>query len=237
MAGLCRDRRHRRGPTTFGGSVTETAAGTAGLVVVYGVAVQHDESSIASQKGRLRSILLAGRRSRTASDRLAAGDAISDHLLSGLAATPLLAAYLPLPTEPLQTRLLDLLADRTRVLVPVVTGAAPLDWCDYPGPVTQGALGITEPTGPRLGPAMIAAVDVLLVPALAVDPAGHRLGRGGGHYDRTLHLLGQRRSPGSMPRVIAVVFDDEVLDAVPHDDLDQPVTAFVTPSRGLRAVS
>ncbi len=85
------------------------------------------------------------------------------------------------------------------MLVPVVTGAAPLDWCEYvtrqpPQPTRRGALGIDEPTGPRLGPAAIADADVVLVPALAVDRRGHRLGRGGGHYDRTLALLSELRA-------------------------------------------
>ncbi len=83
-----------------------------------------------------------------------------------------------------------------------------------------------------LGVDAVRSVDALLVPALAVDAAGSRLGRGGGSYDRAL-----ARVPAGTP-VAALLFDDEVLalDAVPRDAWDRPVTAVVTPS-GWRDVS
>jgi 5-formyltetrahydrofolate cyclo-ligase len=220
--------------------------------VAYGVPVHPDEP-VGDAKTRLRTTLLAARRGRAESERLVAREAISAHLLQALSGMTCIAAYLPLPTEPLDPRTLDRLAVGARVLVPVVTGAAPLDWCEHvaahrvsldpslpagppPSAVRQetgtrrGALGIEEPTGPRLGPAAIAAADAVLVPALAVDRRGHRLGRGGGHYDRTLALLSELRAA---PLRIAVVYDDEVLGAVPFDELDQPVTAIVSPGSGL----
>jgi 5-formyltetrahydrofolate cyclo-ligase len=70
----------------------------------------------------------------------------------------------------------------------------------------------------------VATADVVLVPALAVDRTGMRLGRGGGSYDRAL---------GHVPVgtfVCALLYDGELLDRVPHDDHDRPVTAAVTPS-------
>ena len=76
----------------------------------------------------------------------------------------------------------------------------------------------------------IADADAILVPALAVDRDGHRLGRGGGHYDRTLAMLAGLHST---PALIALIYDDELLPAVPFDELDQLVTAFVTPGSGL----
>jgi 5-formyltetrahydrofolate cyclo-ligase len=202
----------------------------------YGVSVQSGEDSTAAAKASLRTTLIAARRARTSAERLAARAAITAHLVVALDGTGSVAAYLPLPTEPLDTGLLDLLATRTRVLVPVVTGSAPLDWCAFPGPVRHGALGIAEPVGPRLGADAIDAADAVLVPALAVDPAGHRLGRGGGHYDRTIALLTRLRGRRPMPDLIAVIYDEELLAAVPGDDLDQRVTAVVTPERGLRAL-
>jgi 5-formyltetrahydrofolate cyclo-ligase len=205
--------------------------------VPYGVAVHPDAESVGVAKTRLRMTLLAARRARPEPDRLAARAAVSGHLQRALSGTTCVAAYLPLPTEPMDVRTLDLLAAGTRVLVPVVTGAAPLDWCEYvagaPAAGTRrGALGIDEPTGPRLGPAAIEDADVILVPALAVDHGGHRLGRGGGHYDRTLALLSRLRTERP-PRRIAVIYDDELLTAVPFDELDQLVTAVVTPGSGL----
>jgi len=66
--------------------------------------------------------------------------------------------------------------------------------------------------------------DALIVPGLAFDASGNRLGQGGGYYDR---LLTARRPR----RVIAVGFDDQVLASVPTEVFDQPVDAVVTPTR------
>ena len=202
----------------------------------YGVAVQPDNESITAAKIRLRASLVAARKARPDAERLADRAANATHLLAGLPARSCIAAYLPLPTEPLDPNLLDQLARTHRVLVPVVTGAAPLDWCEYPGPVRPGSFGIAEPVGRRLGPDAITDADAVLIPALAVDPRGHRLGRGGGHYDRTLALR-SRVAAGSPGRLlVATIYDAELLDAVPVDALDQPISAFVSPSRGITPI-
>ncbi|MET0862785.1 MAG: 5-formyltetrahydrofolate cyclo-ligase [Nakamurella sp.] len=190
-----------------------------------------DRSDQAAAKAQLRSALLAARRARTDGEQVIARRANSAHLRAFLTPFPTIAGYLPLPTEPLAAELLNELAATHRVLVPVVSGAAPLDWCEHPGPTQRGAFGIDEPTGPRLGPAAVAEVDVLLLPALAVDGKGHRLGRGGGHYDRTLALRAQLSLSADVQ--VAVLYDEEFLDWVPVDSFDQPVTAVVTPMRGV----
>ena len=202
--------------------------------MTYGDPVPSPSESVAAAKARLRQPLIAARQARTQAQRAAARDAVADRLTAQLSGFAAVAGYLPLPTEPFTVRVLDaLVATGTRVLVPVVTGAAPLDWCAYPAPLRAGTLGIQEPVGPRLGAAAISEVDAVLVPALAVGADGHRLGRGGGHYDRTLALLAALR-PAGPPERIAVVFDDEVLDSVPFDALDQRVSAVVTPGAGPR---
>ena len=181
-------------------------------------------------KRALRERLLTTRRARPAADREAARSAIAQVLQARLTGATSVAVYQPLPTEPLDPTLFPRWHERGMdVLLPVVTGAAPLDWVRYPSPMTTGVLGIATPTGPRLGPDALAGVDVVLVPALAVDPAGHRLGRGGGHYDRSL-----AGAPG--PRRIAVIYDDEWLDHVPTGPHDQPVHAVVAPRAGLRTI-
>ena len=75
----------------------------------------------------------------------------------------------------------------------------------------------------------------MLVPALAVDRAGFRLGRGGGHYDRTLALLATLTD--LRPPLIAVIDDDEEVDEVPHDGWDVAIDLIVTPLGGVRAPS
>jgi 5-formyltetrahydrofolate cyclo-ligase len=120
--------------------------------------------------------------------------------------------------------LLDALrAAGVRVLLPVVTGER-LDWATYDGEgaLAEGPLGLAEPSGHRLGSDALAAADVVLVPALAVDRSGHRLGRGRGYYDRALAAV-------SVP-VIAVVFDDDVIDDVPVEAHDRDVDGRLTPS-------
>ena len=202
--------------------------------MTYGDPVPSPPESVAAAKALLRQPLIAARRARTEAQRAAARDAVAARLTAKLSGAAAVAGYLPLPTEPFTARVLDaLVAAGTRVLVPVVTGAAPLDWCAYPAPLRTGAFGIEEPVGERLGAATISEVDAVLVPALAVGADGHRLGRGGGHYDRTLALLAALR-PAGLPERIAVVFDGEVLDSVPFDALDQRVSAVVTPGDGPR---
>ncbi|HEV7452095.1 MAG TPA: 5-formyltetrahydrofolate cyclo-ligase [Pseudonocardiaceae bacterium] len=139
-------------------------------------------------------------------------------------------AYWPVSAEPGSPALLDGLVRRAcRVLLPVVGRLGPLDWAEYTGAesLRAGPLGLREPAGPRLGCAAIATAVLVLVPAMAVDRHGVRLGRGGGHYDRTLPLA----TPGTP--LVAIVRDDEVLAALPAQPHDVPVTAALTPGRGL----
>ncbi|SDO35305.1 5-formyltetrahydrofolate cyclo-ligase [Nakamurella panacisegetis] len=187
-----------------------------------------DPASVAAGKSALRRPLLAARARRAPEDRAAAAAANTAHLLTALRGARIVCAYLPLPTEPLEAALLDLLVERgVSVLVPVVRADAPLDWCRHPAPTGPGAFGIAEPAGPRLGPTAVAGADAVLVPALAVDRAGRRLGRGGGHYDRTLALLRDVR-----PELVGVLFDGELLEHVPADRHDIAVTSVVTPAGG-----
>ncbi|RYI99966.1 MAG: 5-formyltetrahydrofolate cyclo-ligase, partial [Actinomycetales bacterium] len=120
-----------------------------------------------------------------------------------------------------------LLERGVEVLVPVIVDDETLDWValspagtSATHTFTSGRLGIREPTGPRLGRGALADVDLVLAPATAVDHAGHRLGQGGGYYDRALAGV---RAP-----VCAVVFADELLPEVPHEPHDVPVQLAVT---------
>ncbi len=147
--------------------------------------------------------------------------------LPGRTLTGFVGAGGEVPTLPL----LDaLVAEGRRVLLPITLDDMTLDWADYTGAddLAPARLGLLEPTGPRLGPAAIADAEAILVPALAVDREGRRLGQGGGCYDRAL--------PHATGRVIAVVADDEVLERVPTEPHDLPVEALLTPSGGLVAV-
>jgi 5-formyltetrahydrofolate cyclo-ligase len=120
-----------------------------------------------------------------------AADALSGHVLARLGGLRRIAAYVPMGREPGSLRLLDMLRDGgTEVLLPVVV-ADGLDWARYAGAgeLVAGPLGTRAPTGPRLGRPHWPTADAVLVPALAVDHRGVRLGRGGGYYDRALAAL------------------------------------------------
>jgi 5-formyltetrahydrofolate cyclo-ligase len=170
-------------------------------------------------------------------DRVSAASAIAravldlvDSLPAGADPAPTVAGYLSIGTEPPTPALLDSLRSRgVRVLAPVLDDDLDLDWAEYDGPghLAAGPRGLRAPTGPRLGPGAVTGADLVLVPALAVDVRGTRLGRGGGSYDRALV-----RVPAGRP-VVALLYDGEVLAEVPALPHDRPVTAVITPA-GLR---
>jgi 5-formyltetrahydrofolate cyclo-ligase len=143
-------------------------------------------------------------------------------------------AYVPIGAEPGSIDMLDvLLRQADQVLLPVTrtTGddsAMALLWGEYrPGHLVAARFGLLEPAGPWLPSTALADASVVFVPALAVDRTGSRLGRGRGFYDRTLVF----RNPDA--RLIAVVRDDELLDEVPHEPHDVPMTHALTPGHGL----
>jgi 5-formyltetrahydrofolate cyclo-ligase len=141
---------------------------------------------------------------------------------------PIVAAYVPLPGEPGGPELPDALAEVCgRLLLPVLLPDKDLDWAVYTGTLAAATRGLREPPGPRLGTDAIAGAPLVIVPALAVDRRGVRLGRGGGSYDRALARV------GAGARVVAVVFEEELLDEVPEQPHDRRVDVVVTPS-GLR---
>src|SRR3546814_11157798 len=99
----------------------------------------------------------------------------------------MVASHVPFGREPGSGRLLDeLLGQGGKVLLTVLLPDDDLDWAAYSGSLVQASRGLLEPDGARLGPEAIAEADVVLVPGLAVDGHGIRMGRGGGSYDRAL---------------------------------------------------
>ena len=136
------------------------------------------------------------------------------------------AVHVAGPLEPPTAALVaHLVAVGTRMLAPVLLADSDLDWACWDGvaPLVRGRQGLAEPSGPRLGRDGVALADVIVVPALAVDGTGRRLGRGGGSYDRAL----ARRSAGSL--VIGLLWPDEVGLPVPVQEHDRPVDVAVTP--------
>jgi 5-formyltetrahydrofolate cyclo-ligase len=183
---------------------------------------------VAAAKATLRTRFLARRASRTTEVRAAAAAAVTATLLRGLAEVRTLAAFVPDPTEPGAGRLPAAYTQLgARVLLPVVPpDGRELGWAVDTGRLTPGRFGLMEPVGPRLGPTAIGAAEVVVVPAVAVSRSGVRLGRGGGYYDRALRHV----RPGAV--VVAVVFDDELLDELPAEPHDRRVTAALLAGAG-----
>jgi 5-formyltetrahydrofolate cyclo-ligase len=182
-----------------------------------------------SAKWELRRRVLAARRAVPVAVREVESAALATVALP-LARPGTVCAYWPVADEPGSTELLDSLRRRgCRVLLPLVGWLGPLDWAEYTGTASlrAGPLGLREPTGEPLGATAIATAILVLVPALAVDHRGIRLGRGGGHYDRTLPLA------RSGTPLVAIVRDDEVLASLPAQPHDFPINAALTPGRGL----
>jgi len=181
-------------------------------------------------KDGLRRTLLAARRARTPEARSEAERAIAAHAAAdrALSRAARLAAYLAMPHEPPTGQLLqDALASGREAVVPVTRPGHRLAWVvhDPEAPTVRSTLGVDEPTTSPLPGDALTEVDLVLVPALAVDHHGNRLGRGAGYYDRA--LAGLRGRP-DRPLLCAVVFAEELLPEVPHDDHDVPVDLVLT---------
>jgi 5-formyltetrahydrofolate cyclo-ligase len=182
---------------------------------------------VEARKRALRAELRERRRVTPAAKRAADAAALTQNLVdlvSDLDAHSL-SAYLSTPDEPDTRDFLDWTVERgTRVLIPVSRSDGLLDWAPYDGKGEEtDLLGMPTPTSELLGPIAINEVDLILVPAAAVDRTGMRMGWGMGYFDKTL---------GSMeacPPVYAVIFDDELVDSVPRERHDMPVTGVVTP--------
>lgn len=179
-----------------------------------------------------RRALLGQRRAGSEITRSAENEALISAVLAwiGDGRITTVCAYVPVDGEPGSLELLDgVRAAGSRVLLPIVVGAEPLDWAEYVGPdsLRPARFGLLEPDGERLGSGAIGEADAILVPALAVDHHGVRLGRGAGHYDRSLVLA----APGA--DMIAVVRDDEFVARLPGEEHDVRMSAVVTPERGV----
>ena len=128
-----------------------------------------------------------------------------------------IASYSPQGSEPNVTEFNDwVIATGRELLFPRVIGDT-LEFAS--GTLRQGSLGIKEPAGVTRD---LSELELILVPALAVDAAGFRLGKGKGYYDR---VLGNIECPK-----FAVIFDDEFFEQLPVEAHDQRVSGAISPS-------
>jgi 5-formyltetrahydrofolate cyclo-ligase len=183
-------------------------------------------------KVALRAKARADRLQRSERLRLAAAQALAAHALAlpEVQAASCISVYASRPTEPGTLPLISALSERgVRVLIPLLGDGLQRGWGEYLGAedLTSRAPGRPpEPSSPFLPQAAIADADVVISPALAVDPTGTRLGHGGGWYDRC--LLDARADA----LLLAFCYRDEVRtadDPVPREAHDVPIHGVVTP--------
>ena len=218
-----------------GADAAAAAAGTgvgAGAAAPGDAAAGADMGDGADGKAALRRRILDARAGLSAEQRAAAGSALRDAVLglpeAQMAGTA--AVYYSIGSEPGTHGLVYALWKRgTYVLLPVLRPDMDLDWASYEGPdsLRAGPRGLTEPAEPPRGVAAVSRADLVIVPALAVDRRGMRLGRGGGSYDRALARVGPQ-----VP-VLALLYDAELLDEVPTAPHDQRVRLVARPQTGI----
>ena len=188
--------------------------------------------SVVDAKKRRRAAAKLARAVAFAHRGSAAAEQLAEHGLgfAGIADTAIVSGFNAIGEEISPLPLLGTLAAQGhRLCLPVMAGRGlPLVFRSWtPGDQTNAAAwGIGEPlpSAPALEP------DVILMPLLAFDARGYRLGYGGGFYDRTLAQLRTLKPV----LTIGLAFDEQRVEAVPHVDYDQRLDWVLTPSGPLR---
>ena len=174
-------------------------------------------------KCELRSLMRQRKRQFTQQQLCELSLSIVDRLRTMLNSTDTIVAYYSLDDEVDTHDLIDeLLADGKTVYLPRVVSDDEMVLCCYTGAdsLSKGAFGIMEPVGKPVS--TDTHIDAVLVPGMAFDVEGHRLGRGKGYYDRFLSSLSR-----PLPLLIGVCFDFQKVDVVPTEPFDVSVNVVV----------
>lgn len=171
------------------------------------------------------------RNSRSAEELASAGAGLASHDWASITRKGNVTCYVSMdnepPTEALRARLIEL--DRIPYL-PIMRPARQLSWGRDGAELEKNNYGVLEPE--EDSSFALGSATAMIIPALRAGMDGSRLGRGAGYYDRALATIPSHSVGG--PLRIVIVFDDELDDTVPHDELDQYVDIIVTPSRVIR---
>ena len=221
------------GGTGAADAVSDDVSGAyARVAAAGGAGPAGDPEGLPAAKAALRRRLVAARSRLTGAERGEAGHRLRDAVLAlpeaQMAGTA--AAYYSVAAEPDTRGLVYALWKRgTYVLLPLLLPGGDLDWASYEGPdsLAPGPHGLLQPAEPPRGTAAVASADLVIVPALAADRRGFRLGRGGGSYDRALARVGRP------VLTIALLYDGELLDEVPAGPGDLPVRMIARPRKGI----
>ncbi len=187
--------------------------------------MMQDEKADAREQAR------ALRAAITSEERILLSAAIAGRLtaLPELLDARLVAGYLATAEEADPAPALRTLVERGAVIAyPRVAGpgALTLHVVRSERDLEEWRFGIRQPkvTSPSVDPG---DVDVIIVPGVAFDPEGHRLGYGGGYYDRLLP-----KAPSAFR--VGIAFESQLFADLPHEAHDTTVDAIVTPERVIR---
>ena len=189
-------------------------------------------TQIKSQKAQLRKLFRAERAKRFAISQLnsrSTSQTLFLHLLESpeIKKSKCVTSYVSINDEPSTVSLnLALLSAGKIVLLPRVFGTT-LEWVKWDGEKTSLAeqRGLLEPAG--LAIADFSIIDAVIVPTLAMDFQGHRLGQGGGFYDRSLTNM-----PGWR---VGLIYENEISDEpLPHENHDMKLDAAATANTLIR---
>ena len=194
-----------------------------------------DSTETKAAKKALRERMRAWRQQLGQQAVVRAAEAVAGHGLGFLQPKPaaVVSGFASLPDEFRLWPLLRALSGQGhRLALPVMQGKGkPLifrTWSPSDA-MDSGVWGIAEPKADKA----VLEPDILLVPLLAFDVEGWRLGYGGGFYDRTLQGLRVRKTVVA----VGIAFDEQRVDAVPHLDYDERLDWVLTPSGPIRVGS
>jgi len=187
-----------------------------------------------SIKASLRAERLAARDALSAAERVEKSLSLASH---GMAAIDLndgtlVSGFLPIRSEVDVRPLMDLLRQRgARICVPVVLDKETIVFRELT-PGAELVAGVFGTVGPGLDAGEFDP-EIMLVPLAAFDRRGHRIGYGGGYYDRAIYRLQQK---GCNPRLIGIAFDCQEVASVPEEPHDIRLHGILTES-GFRDLS
>jgi 5-formyltetrahydrofolate cyclo-ligase len=192
-----------------------------------GDTVREESGAAHAAKAALRARVLGARAALSAADRLAASAVIRDQLLAlpGLASRKAVLGYAAFGSEvDLDAYLATLIARGVGVFLPWVEGEqlAVGRVRDLDADLAPGWRGVREPRASGRRPARPDRLHAAIVPGVAFDRSGNRLGYGGGHFDRLLGRLARDTL------VVGVAYEAQLVARVPVEGHDRPVDVVVT---------
>jgi 5-formyltetrahydrofolate cyclo-ligase len=167
------------------------------------------------EKAKLRSQMRALRATVNAATRASAEIKLAEHLLASgkFVAGCKVAVYSRVGSEiSLNPAIALLQSAQVELFLPITQIGKPLQFARLQSELLRGNFGILEPTGAdRIAPFEL---DFVLMPLLAFDQSGNRLGQGGGFYDRSFEAIAKK------PERIGIGFDCQILPNIPSESHD-----------------